>query len=349
MDIQLFYSHCLVRDYFVFKAIVYTFIITIIVKFITLPLATQQIESTTKLQKLTPLQQKIQTKFASDETRKNQLLSQLFQVANVNPLAGCFPALVQIPIFISLYRALQNLVAEDKLNEAFLWIPNLEGPAFRNPPETSLDWLKSAVTGAPTYGWHDTIAYLSLPFILFISQTISQKILQPARDPNKPMTEQEQFSQGLVSNLPLIVAFFSLNVPAGLGIYWVVNNILTTLITLIIKEGVKNEQLPVEVDQMMALIDGPDDMKTTSSSRGTSYQELRYGDGSDSFNKKKDGFGFSKTFDTEIVKDSEDDLTSDESASGAESDNSDDVTTDSEVSATNSDSKKKRKSKRRKN
>ena len=93
------------------------------VKVVTLPLTTSQLESTTKMQKLAPLQKRIQERYADDEPTKNQMLSQLFQVANVNPLAGCFPALVQIPIFISLYRALQNLVAENKLDEPFLWIP----------------------------------------------------------------------------------------------------------------------------------------------------------------------------------------------------------------------------------
>jgi membrane protein insertase Oxa1/YidC/SpoIIIJ len=92
-------------------------IFTILIKALTLPLTSIQLESTNKMQKLTPLQKVIQEKYANDEQTKNQLLSQLFQASNVNPLAGCFPALAQIPIFLSLYRALQNLIAEDKLNE----------------------------------------------------------------------------------------------------------------------------------------------------------------------------------------------------------------------------------------
>lgn len=75
------------------------------------------------MQKLTPLQKRIQERYADDEPTKNKMLSSLFQAANVNPLAGCAPALIQIPIFISLYRALQNLIAENKLDEPFLWIP----------------------------------------------------------------------------------------------------------------------------------------------------------------------------------------------------------------------------------
>ena len=106
-------------------------------KALILPLTKSQLESTSKMQKLTPLQQKITKKYANDEATKNQLLSQLFQAANVNPLAGCLPALIQIPIFISLYRALTNLVAENKLDEPFLWIPDLEGPGKAYPFSSS--------------------------------------------------------------------------------------------------------------------------------------------------------------------------------------------------------------------
>ena len=171
-------------------------------------------------------------------------------------MAGCLPALVQIPIFISLYRALTNLVAENKLSDPFLWIPSLEGPVYSRTAAHTGDWISSITSGNPLLGWHDTLAFLSLPLILFISQSISQKLLQPARDPSKPMTDQEQMSQGLINNLPLIVAFFSLNVPAGLSVYWIVNNILTTLVTLAIKNSLKDEAFPPEVTQMMSLIEG---------------------------------------------------------------------------------------------
>lgn len=230
---------------------------TCIIKALTLPLTTQQLESTTKMQKLQPLQQKIQAKYSrpEQEQTKNQLLSQLFQAANVNPLAGCFPALAQIPIFLSLYRALQNLVAENKLDEPFLWIPDLEGPVYMKPPGESLDWVKSIFSGTPALGWDDTLAFLTIPVILFISQTISTKALQPPKDPNRVLTDQELTSQGIVNNIPFIVSFFSLNVPSGLGIYWIINNILTTAINLAVKAGLKDEAMPVEVEKMMAAIE----------------------------------------------------------------------------------------------
>ncbi len=217
-------------------------------KAVTLPLITAQLESTTKMQKLTPLQQRIQAAYANDEPTKNQLLAQLYQSAQVNPLLGCAPALIQIPIFISLYRALTNLVAENKLAEAFLWIPDLQGPVFARPPSEAMDWIKSIFTGAPLLGWHDTLAFLSLPLILFLSQSVSQRVLQPPLDPKKVLTDQEKFSQGLLLYLPVIVAFFSINVPAGLAVYWIVNN-------LVVKSGIKDDGFPAEVAELMAKVD----------------------------------------------------------------------------------------------
>lgn len=230
---------------------------TALIKTLTLPLTIQQLESTSKMQQLTPLQRKITEAFPnpSDEQTKNQLVAQLFQAANVNPLAGCLPAIVQIPVFLSLYRALQNLIAEDKLSEGFLWIPNLEGPVYRAPPGETMDWIKTIFSGEPSLGWETTLAYLTLPVILFVSQSISTKILQPPKDPNRQMTEQEEFSQGLVNNLPFIVSFFSLGVPSGLAVYWIVNNVLTTLVTVAVKSNIKDEPLSMEVEQIMAMVE----------------------------------------------------------------------------------------------
>ena len=139
---------------------------TFLIKAGTLPLTIKQLESTTKMQKLQPLQAKINARFPdkADEQRKNQLLSQLFQAANVNPLAGCFPALVQIPVFISLYRALQNLIAENKLSEPFLWIPDLEGPTYSSSAGEAAAWyVHSYSPPSPRSLPCDLSVYVTLP------------------------------------------------------------------------------------------------------------------------------------------------------------------------------------------
>ena len=234
---------------------------TVLVKAATLPLLSAQLESTSKLQGIAPMQKEIQEKYSDNDQAKNILLAQLYQAANVNPLAGCLPALVQIPVFLSLYRALTNLIAENKLSEPFLFIPNLQGPVYLSglpgdPANTGANWLSSIITGGgePLLGWPDTLAFLALPAILFVSQTISQKALQPPRDPSKPMTEQEEISQGILNNLPFIVAFFSINVPAGLGIYWIFNNIITTVLNLGLKQKFANTEMSPAVSALMEQI-----------------------------------------------------------------------------------------------
>lgn len=306
---------------------------TLLIKALTLPLTTAQLESTTKMQKLQPLQAQIAAKYANDEQVKNQLLAQLFQTANVNPLAGCLPAIVQIPVFLSLYRAIQNLVAENKLDEPFLWIPDLEGPAYGAPPGQSLDWVKSIFTGTPSLGVHDTIAFLSLPLILYVSQTVSIKVLQPPKDPNKVPTEQEQINQGIVNNLPFIVAFFSLNVPAGLGLYWIVNNIVTTVISLAVKNQFKDEQLSTEVLEMMASLDADKtSAKPKMRSMASAVQELRTA--KEDKSRATGGFGSKVVFDAEVVSSPESSPAAADASNGASIDDSgDDVEDKAETDA----------------
>jgi len=300
IEIAIDFGHDIINKLGVQNSYGYSIILfTILVKALTLPLTKSQLESTSKMQKLTPLQQKIQKRYADDEATKNQLLSQLFQAAQVNPLAGCLPALVQIPIFISLYRALTNLVAENKLDEPFLWIPDLEGPVYLNAPSQSMNWVQSILTGNPSLGWHDTLCFLSLPFILFVSQTISQKVLQPPKDPNKVLSEQELFSQGILNNLPLVVAFFSINVPAGLAVYWIVNNLLTTAVTLALKSQIKDEGFPVEVMTMMEMVDAPMGGSSKKSSGSSNAEMNRRGLLLEEKIGKKEGFGSKAVVDVE--------------------------------------------------
>jgi YidC/Oxa1 family membrane protein insertase len=175
-----------------------------------------------------PAVKEIQTTYASNPEVMNQKIAALYQAEKVNPLAGCLPAIVQLPVFIGLYRAILNLSQDNKLNEAFLWLPNLEGPVYGADPTKGSDWiLKGWVDGVPPLGWEDTLAFLTLPVLLVVSQYISQALITP-----KTQDESQQQSNVILQFLPLMIGWFSLNVPAALGIYWVANNIITTAITL---------------------------------------------------------------------------------------------------------------------
>ena len=161
---------------------------TCIVRLFVFPLNYKQIASSQMTQALQPKVKEIREKYADDKNLQNQMTALLYQETDVNPLAGCLPALVQIPVFLSLYRSFLNLAQTKQLDESFLWIPNLEGPTFG---ERTTDWL---FTGwhdfVPSLGWQDTIAYLSIPLLLVVAQSLSLRILTPPSD--DPAIQQSQ-------------------------------------------------------------------------------------------------------------------------------------------------------------
>ena len=203
---------------------------TVIIRLVLSPVTFRQLESSQKTQALKPKMDEIKEKF-SDTNVQNQMIALLYQETEVNPLAGCLPALLQIPVFISLYRSFTNLaLAKDSaLNEPFLWLPDLTGPVYG---ERSTNWLTQGwVDGVPSLGWDHTLAFLSLPIFLVVAQSLSLKILTPESD--DPAIQR---TQRFLKYLPLLLGYFSLSVPSGLALYWVVNNFLSTAATVSIKK-----------------------------------------------------------------------------------------------------------------
>jgi YidC/Oxa1 family membrane protein insertase len=127
-----------------------------------------------------------------------------------------------------LYRALLLLAKDNMLQQPFLWLPSLDGPVVDYTE--GIGWLTEWVNGAPKYGWADTAAYLVLPVLLVLSQYASMELLTPKTD--DPAQAQ---SQAILKFLPLMIGWFSLSVPSGLGLYWLTNNVVTTASTLLIR------------------------------------------------------------------------------------------------------------------
>lgn len=226
--------------------------VTVVIKILTYPLTKSQLESTSKMQTLQPTIKDIQAKYQSNPEVMNQKISEVYQTNEVNPLAGCIPSIVQIPVFIGLYRAILNLAKEDKLEESFLWLPNLEGPTYGADPAHGSDWiLKNWVDGVPTLGWDDTAAFLTIPVVLVISQFVSMQLMQP------PKVEGGPEQPAILKVLPLMIGWFSLNVPAALGIYWVANNFITTAISMQIRSSISMEPVAPSGGSATGIIDTP--------------------------------------------------------------------------------------------
>jgi len=219
------------------------------VKALTFPLTKTQIVSTTKMQAIAPAAKALQEKYRErDPARLNSELQKLYQDNQVNPLAGCLPAFAQIPLFIGLYRSLLNLANADRLEESFLFLPSLEGPV-RSYTE-GIGWLTEWQNGAPKLGWHDTLCYLVLPVVLVASQYASTALLTPKTD-----DPAQQQSQQILKFLPLMIGWFSLRVPSGLGLYWLPNNVVTTATTLAIRASVETPDLAASMASAPAAAD----------------------------------------------------------------------------------------------
>jgi YidC/Oxa1 family membrane protein insertase len=189
---------------------------TLVVRLATFPLNMQQIKSSKAMQELQPQMKALQEKYKGDRERLAQEQMKLYKEAGVNPLGGCLPMLVQMPIWFALYQALIQLSSEGLLNEGFFWIPSLAGPV--SDWTGGIDWLWPF---PPAVGWPDAIAYLVMPVLLIVSQFYMQQMMTPpTSDP------QQQQMQSIMKFMPLMFGYFSLIVPSGLTLYWFTSNLL---------------------------------------------------------------------------------------------------------------------------
>jgi YidC/Oxa1 family membrane protein insertase len=219
-------------------------VLTAVVKFATFPFTKRQIESGLAMQNLQPQVKALRERWAG-ETNASKLqkeLSELYKRYSVNPLAGCVPTLLTLPVFWGLYRALSNGSVDGAFSEPFWWLPSLAGPTYDsfvgNTGGSSWLFPLDRVTHSPPIGWPAARAYLGIPLALVVSQYVST-VLLPATtedDPEKE-TEAARTTKQVLKLLPLLVGYFSLNVPSGLGLYWLANNVFTTATTYYLKHG----------------------------------------------------------------------------------------------------------------
>jgi YidC/Oxa1 family membrane protein insertase len=172
-------------------------VLTIIIRFIILPLTLKQYRSSKRMQDLQPEMKKIKEKYKDDAKKQQEETMKLFQTNGVNPLAGCFPILVQMPILIALYQAIMR--NEHIREHTFLWL-NL---------------------GAP-----DKL-YI-LPLIAAATTFIQQKFMS---------TQMNAQMQSLMFIFPVLIFVMSMNFAAALPLYWVYSNIFTIVQSYFIYGG----------------------------------------------------------------------------------------------------------------
>ncbi len=199
-------------------------IVTVLIKLIFFPLANKSYVSMSRMKLVQPEMQKIRDNFADDKQRQQQEMMKLYKEKKINPLSGCLPILVQIPVFFALYKVL-FVTIEMRHAPFFGWIRDLSAP-----DPTSLFNLFGLIP-------LDLPAFLMIgvwPIIMGLTMFIQMKLNPAPPDP----------TQQLIFNwMPLVFTFILAGFPAGLVIYWAWNNFLSILQQYIImrRQGVKVE------------------------------------------------------------------------------------------------------------
>jgi YidC/Oxa1 family membrane protein insertase len=181
---------------------------TVLVKLLFFPLANKSYESMSKMKKLQPEMKKLQERFKDDKARQQQALMELYKKEKVNPMAGCLPIFIQIPVFFSLYKVL--LVSIEMRHAPFFgWIKDLSAP-----DPTSIFNLFGLIPWTPP----EFLMLGFLPLLMGISMWVQMRL-----NPTPPDPVQQQ----VFNYMPLIFTFMLAHFPAGLVLYWTWNNILS--------------------------------------------------------------------------------------------------------------------------
>src|SRR5712672_4323220 len=205
-------------------------IVTVCIKGLFFPLANKSYASMAKMKAVQPQMQALRERFPDDKVKQQQELMELYKKEKINPVAGCLPIVVQIPVFFSLYKVL-FISIEMRHAPFYGWIKDLSAP-----DPTNLFNLFGLIpydpTLIPVFGH-----YLHLgvwPIIMGITMWAQMKLNPAPPDPTQKM---------IFDWMPLIFTFMLASFSAGLVIYWAWNNLLSVLQQSFImrRNGVKVE------------------------------------------------------------------------------------------------------------
>jgi YidC/Oxa1 family membrane protein insertase len=199
------YGWCIIIFGILFKAIFY-------------PLNQKQADSMKKMQELSPQIKVINEKYEKDPALKQQKIMELYKKNGTNPMGGCLPMLVQIPIFIALYTAFSDTI--DLWKSPFLWVTDL------SEPDTI--WTTPALFGVAG------IALNVLPLIMVGTQVVQTRMTSVTTDPNQ---------KTMMYLMPLIMLYFFWTMPSGVTLYWTIQNVLSIVQQTVTNRLGKKNQL----------------------------------------------------------------------------------------------------------
>jgi YidC/Oxa1 family membrane protein insertase len=176
-------------------------LLTILIKLIFHPLSVKSYRSMKKMQELQPLIKKLKEKYPNDKQKLNAEMMDIYKTRGINPMGGCLPMIIQIPVFFALYKGLSGAI-ELRHAPFMFWINDLSAPE---------DLFSFTVMGY-------VLPLRILPLIMGITQVIQQKMTPTSVD---PMQEK------MMLFMPIFFTFLFWGFPSGLVLYWLVNNVIS--------------------------------------------------------------------------------------------------------------------------
>jgi YidC/Oxa1 family membrane protein insertase len=207
-------------------------IVTLIFRLVLFPLMQKQIKSTFQMQKFSPLMQEIQTKYADDKQRQSAEMQKLYAESGFNPLAGCLPMILQMPIFIALFQVLYDMNNRTGGSDYTFYniLPNL--------------------VASPSNAWATGFGAF-LPYgillIIFAGATFLPTLLQQVGT-NNPQKNQQIFMMVIMTLMMLWIGWGS---PAGVLLFWATSSVFAVVqqqVTLRILRRKDREQEALEAD-----------------------------------------------------------------------------------------------------
>lgn len=180
-------------------------LLTMLIKLIFWPLGSKSYKAMAEMKKLQPLMADIRKKYKDDKKKMNEEVMNLYRTYKVNPMSGCLPMLVQIPVFIAFYQMLYESI-ELRHAPFWLWINDLSAPDRLFQFDITIPLMY------PPYG----IPVLTI--IMGATMLLQQKLSPPPGDPMQAR---------IMMMMPVVFTFIFINFPSGLVLYWLINNILS--------------------------------------------------------------------------------------------------------------------------
>ncbi len=225
---------------------------TVIVRLILLPLAVKQQKSMMETQKIQPELAKIREKYKNDKQKLNDEMMNLYKEHNVNPAGGCLPLLIQFPIIIGLFSVIRqpltymyNLTSEqiknladavgyfvekgqlDELQIAHSLTPEiLQNAGLNNIGIIDFNFLGMNLSKTPVFGMNTIDILWLIPIFAAITTYLSTKVMS-AVNQNQNANDSAASTMKMMNMIfPFMTAMFAFQMPAGVGLYWILGNII---------------------------------------------------------------------------------------------------------------------------